>query len=755
MNYTGSGAPAAEQSALGRFAGWCYDHRRRVLILWIAVIIAITVVAQSMGSRFQDSFGSGNSASQQVQNLLHTRFPQSAGTSADVVIATTGSIESSGNRSTTDRMVATLSTLPHVTVVRSPFNPADHQVSADRHIAFAVVQFDQDASTIPNAAVRRVIDVAESFDRPGYRIALGGGPIGNVVTAAPGPSEGAGILGAMVVMLIAFGSVVAMGLPILTALFGIAVGFALEDLLSHVLNVPIFAPEMLAMIGLGVGIDYALFIVTRYRQGLFEGRDPRQAVATALATSGRAVLFAGTTVVISLVGLFLLQLPFLQGLAVGTIAAVLLVMAAALTLLPSMLGYAGRAIDRMHLPKLLQTGATPAPDSFWYRWSRAIQRRPWTFGILALLVLVDLAIPLFSMRLAFTDASNDPTSLTTRQAFDLLAEGFGPGFNGPLVVAAPLSSADDAATMNRVDQAIRATPGIAFAAPVQISSDQGAAVIIAYPTTAPQAAQTSQLVTKLRSKVIPRATAATGLKVLVGGETAAGVDASNYLSHRLPWVISAVIVLAFLLLMAVFRSVVIPVKAAVMNLLSVGAAYGVIVAVFQWGWGGSIIGIGRTGPIDPWIPLMMFTILFGLSMDYEVFLLSRMREEWRRTGDNSVSVADGLAKTARVITSAAAIMICVFGSFVIGDPLRILKVFGLGLAASILIDASLVRLVLVPSVMELLGRANWFMPRWLDKIVPSLGVEVEVRPPGQLAGTSVSPPHEEGPPAELTVHGTR
>ena len=762
MNYTksatraaaspGSRPPRAEDSALGRLAGWCYDHRRRVLLLWIAAIIVITVGAQSMGSRFQDSFGSGNSASQQVQNLLAARFPKTAGTSADVVISTTGSIESPTNRSATDTLVAQLSHLPHVSVVRSPFDPAGHQISSNRRIAFAVVQFNQSAATIPNAAVKKVISVAESFDRPGYHIALGGGPIGNVITTAPGPSEGAGIVGAMIIMLIAFGSVVAMGLPILTALFGIAIGFALEDLLSHVLNVPIFAPEMLAMIGLGVGIDYALFIVTRYRQGLFEGRDPRQAVATALATSGRAVLFAGSTVVISLLGLFLLQLPFLQGLAVGTITAVLLVMAGALTLLPAMLGFSGRAIDRMHLPRLLQTGATPAPDSFWYRWSRAIQRRPWTSGILALMALVALAIPLFSMRLAFTDASNDPTSLTTRQAYDLLAEGFGPGFNGPLVVAAPLSSTQDSATMERVDLALRTTPGIAFAAPVETNADHSAAVIIAYPTTAPQAAQTSQLVTNLRTTVVPHATSGTQLKVLVGGETAASVDASNYLSHRLPWVITAVIVLAFLLLMAVFRSVVIPVKAAIMNLLSVGAAYGVIVAVFQWGWGGSVIGIGHTGPIDPWIPLMMFTILFGLSMDYEVFLLSRMREEWRRTGDNSSSVADGLAKTARVITSAAAIMICVFGSFVIGDPLRILKVFGLGLAASILIDASLVRLVLVPSVMELLGRSNWYMPRWLDKIVPTLGVEVDVHSLDRPTDDPVPAASSDGsPPSSLTV----
>ncbi len=715
-----------ERSGLGRLAGWCYDHRRRVLLLWIGALILITVLAQSLGSRFQDSFGSGNSASQQVQNLLSARFPETAGTSADVVISTTGSIRSPSNRATTAALTARLSSLPHVTGVRSPFGPAARQISSSQRIAFAVVQFNQDAASISNATVTKVIDTAESFDRPGYKIALGGAPIGKVITAAPGPSEGAGILGAMLVMLIAFGSVVAMGLPILTALFGIAIGFAIEDLLSHLLNVPIFAPEMLAMIGLGVGIDYALFIVTRYRQGLFEGREPRAAVTISHATSGRAVLFAGTTVVISLLGLFVLQLPFLQGLAVGTIAAVLLVMGAALTLLPAMLGFAGRAIDRMHIPKLLQTGATPAPDSFWYRWSRMIQRHAWVTGALALLVLLTLAIPLFSMRLAFTDAGNDPSSLTTRQAFDLLAEGFGPGFNGPLVIAAPLSSPADYAIMQKLATTLQVTPGIAFVAPVEVNADRNAAVIIAYPTSSPQAAQTSELVTRLRADVIPHATAGTGLKVLVGGETAASVDASNYLAHRLFWVIGAVILLAFLLLMAVFRSVVIPVKAALMNLLSVGAAYGVIVAVFQWGWGGSIIGIGRTGPIDPWIPLMMFTILFGLSMDYEVFLLSRMREEWRLTGDNSLSVADGLAKTARVITAAAAIMICVFGSFVIGDPLRVLKVFGLGLAASILIDATLVRLVLVPSVMELLGPANWYMPRWLDRIVPKLGVEVDV-----------------------------
>jgi RND superfamily putative drug exporter len=521
-----------------------------------------------------------------------------------------------------------------------------------------------------------------------------------------------------------------MGLPILTALLGIGIGFAVEDLISHVLNVPIFAPELLAMIGLGVGIDYALFIVTRYRQGMVEGREPREAAMVAHATSGRAVLFAGCTVIISLCGLFLMNLPFMQGLAVSAIAGVVLVMLGALTLLPALLGFSGRAIDRWSLPGRLRSGRPATTHSFWYRWSRTVQRHPWRAGLSALAALLLLCVPLFSMRLAFTDAGNDPTSFTTRQAYDLLAKGFGPGFNGPLVLVAQVpagsGAGDGPAAVGRLDAALSHTPGVAFATPPEFNAAGDAAVIIAYPTTSPEAAPTASLVHTLRDHVVPGAVGGSGVRVLVGGETAAGVDAAKYLSGRLFLVIGGVIILAFLLLMAVFRSVVVPVKAAIVNLLSVGAAYGVMVAVFQWGWGGGLIGIGRTGPIDPWIPLMMFTILFGLSMDYEVFLLSRIREQWLRTGDNSRAVADGLARTARVITAAAAIMICVFGSFVIGDPLRVLKVFGLGLAVAVLLDATLVRMVLVPSAMEVLGKANWYMPRWLDRIVPHLGAEVDV-----------------------------
>jgi RND superfamily putative drug exporter len=482
------------------------------------------------------------------------------------------------------------------------------------------------------------------------------------------------------------------------------------------------------MLGLGVGIDYALFIVTRYRRGLADGLEPRAAVVTALATSGRAVLFAGGTVVISLLGLFLVGQAYLIGTSAGAIVAVLFVLTGSLSLLPALLGYAGNSIDRLRIRRV-ESGSAPDSHRFWYRWSRVVQRHPWRAVLSATLVLVVLALPLFSLRLAFTDAGNDPLSLTTRQAFDLLAQGFGPGANGPLVVAASLPGSAGLATVDALATDIARTKGVASVAPPQVNAAATAAVIVVIPTTAPQAAATQDLVRLLRSTVIPPVVRGTRVVAEVGGETAAGIDAAEFLAGRTFPVIAVVILLSFLLLAAVFRSVTIPVKAAIMNLLSIGAAYGVLVAVFQWGWLGGLIGIGHTGPIDPWIPLTMFSILFGLSMDYEMFLLSAIREGWRQTGDSSRSVADGLAVTARVITAAAAIMFCVFGSFVINDPLHILKVFGLGLAASILIDATLVRMVLVPGVMELLGRANWWMPRWLDRLVPTLGIEPDVSAP--------------------------
>jgi len=715
----------AQQSALARLAGWCHDRRWWVLVAWIIGLVAINVLAQSAGSNFSNNLSGGTQSAQQI---LKAQFPTASGSPAQVVITTSTAFNDPVNQARTERLAAALAPLTHVSAVVSPFSPqGGAQISANNRIGYVSINFDQSAGTLPTAPIQKVVDTALSFDAPGYHVALGGEAIGLVAGAKPGPSEGIGILAAIIIMLLAFGSVVAMGLPIITALFGIAVAFAVLDLLSHVITTPVFAPQIMAMIGLGVGIDYALFVVTRYRQGLAEGRDPRGALTISLATSGRSVVFAGGTVILSLCGLFILQLPFMRGLAIGAIAAVLLVMLAATTLLPAMLGFSGRAVDKLAIKRLLQSGAEPDERGFWFRWSRSIQRHPLIFALASVALLICLALPMFSMRQAFTDAGNGPVNTTTRQAFDALATGFGPGFNGPLIVAAQVPTGQHA-VIEQLDAKLRTTPGIAFATPVQFNPAGTAALIVAYPTTSPQAAQTHALVHTLRNQVIPAATSGTGVEAYVGGETAGSVDASTYLSSRLPWVIGTVLLLSFLLLMAVFRSLAIPAKAVVVNLLSVAAAYGVIVAVFQWGWLGGFFGIGATGPIDPWIPLMMFTILFGLSMDYEVFLLSRIREEWRLSGDNSTAVADGLAKTARVITAAAAIMICVFGSFVFGDPLHVLKVFGLGLASAILIDATLVRMVLVPSVMELLGDSNWWMPAWLDKVVPTLGAEVDVEP---------------------------
>jgi RND superfamily putative drug exporter len=409
------------------------------------------------------------------------------------------------------------------------------------------------------------------------------------------------------------------------------------------------------------------------------------------------------------------------GLALGAVATVAFVVLGSVTLLPALLGFCGRAIDRLRVPGLHRRGSSGRRTLSW-RWSRVVQRHPWAAAFVSLIVLVTIALPLFSMHLAFTDDGNAPATLTTRKAYDLLAQGFGPGSNGPLVLAVQTPSSDGAAVA-RLGQAIEQSPGVAFVQPARSSPRGDTAVLVVIPKTSPQDSRTQDLVHNLRQSVIPSAVRGTDLAVLVGGFTAVGVDSSTDLSHRLPWVIGLVVGLSFVLLMMVFRSIAVPVKAAIMNLLSIGAAYGVVVAVFQWGWLGGVIGIGKTGPVDPWVPLFLFTILFGLSMDYEVFLLSRIREEFLRTGDNATAVADGLAATARVITAAAAIMVCVFGSFIINDPIRVLKLFGLGLATAVLVDATLVRMVLVPATMELLGGANWWLPRWLDRLLPTVDVE--------------------------------
>ena len=718
--------PSQPTTRLGRLARFTYTRRWLVVGLWVLGLIAVTVVSQMVGSRFANRFGSGNSESARAQALLARHFPAASGDLAQVVFHTTGAIGAPANRAAVQSLVATLARDTDVRSVTSPFSPRGRvQISGNGHTAFATVQFDAISSNLPKASVTTVINQSLAAARPGFEVQLGGAPIDLVEFAVPGSSEGIGIGAAMLILVVAFGSVVAMGLPITIALFGIGAGFGVLDLISHRVNTPTFAPELAAMIGIGVGIDYALFIVTRYRSEL-KHREPEEAVEVALNTSGRAVMFAGCTVVISLLGLLLMGQPFVIGLALGAIAAVLLVMLGTVTLLPALLGFAGHAINRLRVP-FLHKAERPGRHTLSYRWSRVVQRHPWSAGVVALTLLVVLAVPLFSMRLAFTDDSNAPVTLTTRKAYDLLSAGFGPGSNGPLIVAVTLPPGGQADAA-RLAGAIRTSAGVAFVTPPRISPDGSTAVIIAIPGSAPEAAATTDLVQHLRRVVIPSALTGTGARALVGGQTAGGIDASTALSHRLPLVIGVVVGLSFLLLMMVFRSVAVPVKAAVMNLLSIGAAYGVVVAVFQWGWLGSVVGIGKTGPIDPWVPLFLFTILFGLSMDYEVFLLSRIREEWLSHHDNATAVADGLAATARVITAAAAIMICVFGSFVINDPLRVLKLFGLGLATAVFVDATLVRMVLVPSTMELLGGANWWLPPWLDRLLPKVSVEGDPAP---------------------------
>jgi RND superfamily putative drug exporter len=712
----------------------------------VLLLVGTITAAQLVGTRFENKFTSGNVPSQQALNLLQSRFPAAAGDQAQVVFKTAEPVSSASNRAAIERLAQELRGLPYVASVLSPFTPQGaFQISRDGHIAYLTLIFTKSTYLLPKSAVEGVIHTAQAAAHPGFTVALGGNPISAVAAASPGPAEGIGVTAAIVIMLVAFGSVVAMGLPIAIALIGLAIGVGIEELLTHLLVIPTFSPELATMMGLGVGIDYSLLIVTRYRQYLNEGNQPQDAVMGALSTAGRAVLIAGATVVISLFGLFLVGQPYMIGVSVGAIVAVVLVLVGSLTLLPALLGFCGFAIERFSIRRSASRALTSGQSGFWFNWSRTLQRHPWQAAIASTAVLLTLAIPFFSMRLAFSDAGNDPASLTTRQAYDLLSEGFGPGFNGPLVVVVSFDHPSQRATVERLQAAIAATPGVETTAPARFDALGTTAVIVAIPTTSPQSAATEQLVLHLRSTVIPRTVNGTGVLAEVGGETAGGIDAADYLSGRLPVVIGAVILVSFVLLAMMFRSLAIPVKAAVMNLLSIGAAYGVMVAVFQWGWLGGLFAIGKTSPIDPWIPVVMFTILFGLSMDYEVFLLSRIAERWHETGDNSLAVADGLARTARVITAAAAIMIFVFGSFVVKDPLHILKVFGLGLAVAILIDSTLVRMVLVPAVMELIGRGNWWFPKWLDRALPRLVAEPE--------GTLAPRPAVAGSPAGSRAQG--
>ena len=750
-------SPDTEQATmLSSIARFSLRHKRLMVFgIWIPAAIIIAVISGATGTAFSTSMELPKSESRDVMSILEKVNPQQSGGSAQIVMSsTTGFTDAALQKSITE----TLKKVDDITDVdiASPFGTPG-QISKSGKIAFARVETPQMTVEEMNTLGKKIEAIVNPLASDSLQIEYGGKLFGTFATP---DSEVLGLLAAMIILVLAFGSVLAMGLPIGIALIGLIMAVSIVGLASHLASMPDAVTSMVGMIGLGVGIDYALFIVTRFRESLHDGLTVEDSIIEAIDTSGRAVIFAAITVIIALLGLLTIGLPFVSGLAIGMAIAVAVMMIAAVTLLPSLIAMAGARVDTTTraamislvvfvvsaliaffsgIAGIFQAGAIiailvqiarffvkslkkPLPhraqnnhqESFWWKWSRMIQRRPWTALLGSLVILCTFAIPMFSMRLGFGDDGNAAKETTTRKAYDLIAEGFGPGFSGPLMLTVDNASPTQ---LGAFVKTLNTTEGIAFAMPIPVKSETTSLVML-YPTTSPQDEATTTLVHTLRNSVIPSA----NVQAKVGGWTAGQVDFADYLSQRLPYLIGIVLILSFILLMAVFRSILVPLKAVFMNLLSVGAAYGVIVAVFQWGWLGSIIGIDKPGPVEAWAPMFLFAIVFGLSMDYEVFLLSRMKEEFDRTGDNASAVADGVAATARVITAAALIMVCVFAAFVLGDD-RQIKLFGLGMAFAVFIDATVVRMLLVPATMELLGDRNWWIPKWLDRVLPSIDVE--------------------------------
>ena len=715
-------------SALAR---WCYQRRFVVITAWIGLLIGLAVMSQAVKASYDNSFTLPGSGSGIAQELLMRSAPAQAGDSDQIVWQVSrGSVKDPVVKQRMSAMLAQVSRLPEVASVASPYLPGGEvQVSLDGRTAYATVNFTQTADYLNNADVNRVIAVATAAREPGLAVELGGKAISDTEQAPLSTITAIGIVAAAIILLFAFGSLFAMALPIATAVAGVGSGMMLMAPLSHLMSVTGIAPILGALIGLGVGVDYALFIVTRYRRGLQSGLDLERSAVLALNTSGRAVLFAGGTVCIALLGLLTLGQGLLDGLAVAAAITVACTVLAAVTLLPALFGVLGlRVLSGRQRRRLRGDGPDHAESGsgLWARWSRTVPRFPAVLAAAGLVVMLVVSAPVLHLRLGFADASNDPTSSTTYKAYETLAEGFGPGFNGPLLLVAQTGSAADRAALDRLDRALTAVPGVAAVqtGPAQTGPSAGPAVEVTQvlPTTAPEAPATSTLITRLRNTVIPRYTHGTTLRVYVGGLTATFDDFAASTSAKLPWFLASIAGFSFLLLMFAFRSLLIPAITAVLNLLSAAASFGVLTAFFQWGWGTRAFGLGAPSPIEGYLPGLVLAVLFGLSMDYQVFLVSRMAEEWSHSRDNARSVLVGQTHTARVITTAAAIMIAVFIAFVFMGQVDIAE-FGIGLAAAVALDAFVLRTVLVPAVMHLCGRANWWLPRWLDRRLPHLAIE--------------------------------
>jgi RND superfamily putative drug exporter len=720
-------------------ARWCQQHRLLVVAAWIVLLVGLGAVSKSA---YKDSFSLPNTDSTQAQNLLTSAFPSQAG-EADTVVwhVGSGSVRDGAVQQRMTQTLNTISHLPEVAAVTSPYSAAGAaRISADGKTAYATVNFTTTEQLLVKADVQKVVDTAHAAATGTLQVEMGGTAVQNTEQTPTSSSELIGVLAAAVVLFIAFGSLLAMLMPLLTAVAGVGSSIMAVGLLSHAITIASLAPTLGALIGLGVGIDYALFIVTRHRRGLQAGMSVEEAISTAVNTSGRAVLFAGGTVCIALLGMLVLGISFLNGVAIGASVTVVFTVLASLTLLPAMLSLLGpKVLSRRQRRRMRAEGGTldPGKRGVWSKWADTVERRPKILAAAALLVMLVLSIPTLALRLGSSDQGNDPASTTTRKAYDLLAEGFGPGFNGPLTLVAQAPSSADRAALSALAGELRNVSGVANVAAVPIAPGATVGVVKVTPTTSPESKETSQLIDRLRAHYIPQAEAGTTLKVYVGGSTAIFKDFSAVLSGKLPLFITVIVGLGFLLLVVAFRSLLVPATAAVMNLLAAAASFGVIVAFFQWGWGSDPLGMGKAGPIEAFIPVMMLSILFGLSMDYQVFLVSRMNEEWVHTRDNARAVRVGQVETSRVITSAATIMVCVFLAFAFGGQ-RTIGEFGIGLSAAVLLDAFILRTVLVPAVMHVFGTANWWLPGWLDRRLPHLAIEAPETALDQDAGWSES-----------------
>ena len=697
-------------------------YRKITVLAWIALAIGISLISQSMGTSYSDSISLPNSESKIALELMSSSQGQGTGTgSGSSVQIVFGSKDSEKlTAADIDPVLARLSQLSYVSDAKSPFENNSRSLSADGTVAYSQVMLNASGRELPRGAIKELISEGQSFNSSHLQIEFSGDSVARASQTMVSSSEGIALLAAALVLLITFGSITATVIPLLVAVLSLIILTASVALVSHAITTAQFAPTLASLMGLGVGIDYALFIVTRFRQELHAGKSVQDSIAKSLLTSGRSVLFAGVTVCISILGLISVGISSLRGVAVAAALSVLISMLAAVTLLPALLGIVGHRIDKFTLPG--RRGKTHEIESGrWAKWAKAIQNKPWRVAIVSMLTLLIISVPATSIRLGTADAGTNAQGTTTRSAYDLIAKGFGAGFSGPLTVVASIPTGADLSPLSSLSNSMKADSDVAEVMPAMVSADQKVFTLIVYPKSSPQSAETSDLIDRLRAKTIPTAIGNSSIKVYVGGSTATAKDFASALSSKLPFFMGAVILLSFILLMFVFRSIFIPLKAAAMNMLSIGAAFGVIVAIFQWGWGSSITSI-EPGPIEPMVPMMLFAILFGLSMDYEVFLVSRIQEEYLISGDNSSSVRRGMAATGGVITAAATIMFFVFSAFIFGGE-RIIKELAVGLSAAIVFDATVIRSALVPALMQLWGKANWWLPNFLSKRLPKIRIE--------------------------------